>query len=154
MPNWERRFWANVDVRDKDECWFWQASTDTNGYGRLRANGRLRGAHRLAWELVHGCIPKGMHVCHHCDSPACCNPDHLFLGTPADNAEDRRIKGRGGAARGARNGRAKLTRRDVEQIRELYAMGRYTQGELGGRFNICKEHVQDIIHKRRWAWLD
>ena len=65
----------------------------TNGYGQT---GRNFAVHRMAWAMAHGCpIPRGMHVCHTCDNPPCYNPDHLFLGTPQDNASDRKAKGRG-----------------------------------------------------------
>jgi hypothetical protein len=75
-------------------CWLW-AKGARNGYGALAVDGRVRDVHRLAWELVHGSVPAGMFICHRCDVPLCCNPDHLFAGTPADNAHDRDRKGRG-----------------------------------------------------------
>ena len=80
-------FWANVHVTPA--CWLWQGST-LNGYGRYQK----RGAHRLAWELTHGPIPKGLHILHKCDVPACVNTDHLFLGTHKVNMEDAARKGR------------------------------------------------------------
>jgi hypothetical protein len=91
------RFWAKV-LRS-DGCWLWSACVDEHGYGsfvRLQEDGshRLEGAHRVAWELTHGPIPDGLRVCHHCDTPPCVRPDHLFLGTQADNMADMQRKGR------------------------------------------------------------
>ena len=77
-------------------CWGWIGAT-SSGYGRLGRGGRGEGlvyAHRLSWELRNGPIPEGMCVLHRCDNPPCSNPDHLFLGTKADNNRDMSVKGR------------------------------------------------------------
>lgn len=79
-------------------CWLWPGATGDRGHGVLGAGGRGEGllrAHRLAFEMFVGPIPDGLHVCHHCDEPRCCNPAHLFLGTDADNMRDMALKGRG-----------------------------------------------------------
>lgn len=96
-----KRFWAKV--RKTDGCWEWTGSRDRKGYGRLSIGSRLdgskrpHGAHRIAWVLARGSIPNGLSVLHHCDNPRCVRPDHLWLGTIADNNRDMFAKGRDGA---------------------------------------------------------
>lgn len=77
-----------------DGCWEWQKSRMAWGYGRIRVEGRTVAAHRTMWEEWHGPILDGLFVCHRCDNPPCIRPDHLFLGTNADNLGDMSKKGR------------------------------------------------------------
>lgn len=75
-------------------CWLWAGSNNIKGYGQLGANGKLCLAHRLQWKRFNGPIPQRMFVLHKCDTPACINPNHLFLGTNRDNILDAFKKGR------------------------------------------------------------
>lgn len=91
-------FWRGVRKSRGDKCWHWKRGTDSNGYGRIGWHGRVEGAHRVAYELTYG-HPGNLFVCHHCDNPICCRPEHLFLGTAADNMRDMVAKGRHGRMR-------------------------------------------------------
>jgi hypothetical protein len=82
-------------------CWLWTQSVKSYGYGQVQSRGVNYHAHRLAYALFVGPIPRGMFVCHVCDTPLCVNPAHLFLGTHSDNMRDARTKGRRPSRRSA-----------------------------------------------------
>src|ERR1035437_6756985 len=122
----EIRFWSKVnkigslyidpntvDSIDKTQClsnyWEWLNSIDRYGYGKVKLNGKMVGVHRISYELYNGSIPAKMCVCHRCDNRKCINPEHLWLGTHLDNAQDRDSKGRGAINSGERSGMSKLT---------------------------------------------
>ena len=98
MANNEQVFWHRVDKTGS--CWEWLGGKDRDGYGRYNLTKsqtlptKWWGVHRLSYTLSKGPIPKGMVVCHTCDNPGCCNPDHLFVGTQLDNIKDMDAKGR------------------------------------------------------------
>ena len=151
MVNWEPRFWAKVARADGDACWQWTAGRFDTGYGAFTIERRTMKAHRVSYELAYGPIPDGAFVCHRCDNPTCVRPDHLFLGTPLDNARDRDVKGRGADRRGERAGAAKLTRLQVRRIRQLYASGRLSQAALAARFGISQGTVHVIVTGKCWT---
>jgi hypothetical protein len=97
-------------------CWLWTGACTPRGYGQLWANGGLKYTHRLVLAHKLG-KPLRANALHTCDTPACCNPDHLYEGDQAANAADRERRGRGNHPAGAANGQAKLTAAMVRQIR-------------------------------------
>lgn len=96
MRTLEERFWEKVDK--SGECWVWTAKAKSAfGYGMLQRGARGEGlvmAHRLSYELHFGPIPNGLCVLHSCDNPPCVRPDHLHLGTKADNMREKVERGR------------------------------------------------------------
>lgn len=147
------RFWPKIDLGDGGPgCWEWNARID-DGYGRIgvRTGKRwnIRRAHRVAYELLRGGIPTGLHVLHHCDNRRCVNPDHLFLGSNGDNVRDRDNKGR--AACGERNGRgnAKLEAKVVAEIR-LRSTSGASQRRLAHEFGLHHSTVGRIIRRETW----
>lgn len=126
-------------------CRLWTAATKENGYGAIRVDGRLQYAHRVAYELARGPIPAGMCVCHTCDVPACINPDHLFVGTVAENVADRVAKGR--TSRGERHYGARLTGNQVWKIRT--ATG--TLAQIGEKFGVSFQTISKIRNNRAWV---
>lgn len=87
------RFWSKVEKTDA--CWLWRGGVKPNGYGRFVIGHSTQVyAHRFAWELTNGAVADGLFVCHHCDTPLCVRPDHLFLGTHTENMRDMLAKGR------------------------------------------------------------
>lgn len=154
MPTLSERFWVKVNIKGEHDCWPWFASVRSDGYGAIGHKDRVLSAHRVAWSLTYGLIPEGMCVCHHCDNKTCCNPKHLFLGTAADNAADRAGKGRNADKRGERNGRSKLTAKQVLEIRRCYSAGGVTQRELADEFGIAAQsQISNIVHRHRWKHL-
>lgn len=116
-----QRFEAQYIPEPNSGCWLWTGAAFHKGHGAIRDGSKQRKAHRVSWELNVGPIPDGMCVLHKCDTPACVNPRHLFLGTRGDNNRDRTRKGRG--AKGSRMGSAKLAEADVAQIKRRLASG-------------------------------
>lgn len=88
------RFMDSVMPEPMSGCWLWLGGCTSVGYGAISHGGVQQLAHRVAFELFRGCIPSGMVVCHKCDTRACANPDHLFVGTQQDNINDMKAKGR------------------------------------------------------------
>lgn len=128
-------------------CWLWHAGCDREGYGRTKWLGKTTRAHRVAYTLTYGAIPIGLAVLHRCDTPACCNPKHLFLGTPRDNYVDAKSKDR--HSRGERNGCSKLTATEVIAIRRD---GR-RQIDIAADYGIRQSTVSEIKLRHRWSHL-
>lgn len=130
-------------------CLLWTGFHRANGYGQVTINGIAHKAHRLAWETAHGPIPAGMCVCHKCDTRACVNTDHMFLGTKADNSRDMHMKGRSRPPLGEASARAKLTNDNVRFIRSQHALGASIRG-LARRFGVDNSVVRDVVRRLSW----
>lgn len=157
--------WSKAD--HGDGCWEWNGTVQRKGsYGRIKIGGRYHFAHRVAWEITRGAIPDGMFVCHSCHNPPCIRPDHLFLGTPADNHADMRAKrriARGEAhgaytkpdtrLRGEHHPHVRLKEEQVRTIRSRYKRGVHGYKRLADEYGVCISTVVDIIKGRTWAHL-
>ena len=150
----QQAFDYHVIRLSENECW----PASGGGYNKpgwhvtWRFEGRRALAHRVSWELHRGPIPGKLCVLHHCDNPKCCNPNHLFLGTRADNVADMHAKQR--ARHGDHTGRKfgpskgrKVSNADIPRIHELYVAGK-TQRVIGAIFGVTDVTIGNILRGR------
>lgn len=135
-------------------CWLWHGTVDTSrGYGVIIVKQRRVRAHRFSYEAFKGSIPPGMCVCHACDNPPCVNPDHLFLGTNADNVADRCRKGRSVTRRGSQRPDAKVNEADVTEMRRLRKLG-FRNIDIASHFGISTTQASLICNGLRWRHVE
>jgi hypothetical protein len=152
--NEAERFWAKVSR--SDSCWIWTAATRGPGYGAFRVGSARDGtrrtvpAHRYMYELINGSVSSDLQVCHRCDNPPCVRPDHLFLGTNADNIADKVAKGRAPCGMSSPNHR--LTDADVIGIRRACEAGD-CQRKVAARFGVCQRTVSRVVRRELWRHI-
>lgn len=129
-------------------CWLW-TGTSLKGYGKMNVKSRTKMAHRVAYEAYIGPIPAGMFVCHKCDVPSCINPNHLFVGTHADNMTDRNKKGN--SPKGIKNGSAKYTKEQISQVKFYLGMGGKSHKEIACITGVHFGTISEIKCGRLWA---
>lgn len=134
----EEKFWGKVQKGGPDDCWNWNASLDTRGYGHMNHLGKTTRAHRISWFLAHG-VESPKYVLHKCDNKKCVNPAHLFEGTHRDNLED--------MAKKERHGFAKFSHSQVERLRVMYQKhkGHLTQKRMADWFGVSKQTMCDLL---------
>lgn len=148
-------FWSKVIK--KEGCWTFQSAKDRDGYHKhsYKTEGskkyRQTGAHRFMLIINGHIIPPGYVVCHKCDNPSCVNPEHLFIGTPADNNLDKKLKGRDRAPKGERQAYASITDDIARRIKEEAVVGwrvGYNNGsnlkEVAAKYGVKVELVRRI----------
>jgi HNH endonuclease len=129
----EKQFWERIiKGEDPNDCWKW-VGAKSRGYGGLTLRGESFSAHRLSYQLHHGPIAEGMFICHRCDNPECCNPKHLFQGTPADNVRDMISKGR------------HTTEKKIKSQRRMQRRSRK------GNLNRGTAKAAQALHKKGWS---
>lgn len=132
-------------------CIHFGGALGSGGYGNIRFRSVACKAHRVAYELEHGPIPKGVMVLHKCDNPSCINVEHLFLGDQFDNMQDMTAKGRHADVAGANNGNARLKEEDVLAILKLLEGG-MPQADIAYRYGVAQTTISNI-NRSGWKRL-
>lgn len=154
--NLAHAFYRHFIKRNDDECWLWFGANNGTGYGHLNVDGVDYYAHRVAWMLVHGEIPKHLFVLHRCDTPSCVNHHHLFLGTHTTNMRDMNAKKRRGIRtpynqNGSNNHSAKLTESHVLDIRKRIEVDKESFSSIGRHYNVSYQTISNIAHNKSWS---
>jgi len=149
----KKRFWSAVStVETEDGCLEWKLSCNADGYGKVDFEGKMNGAHRIAFQLFNKrLIAEGLHILHKCDNRKCCNPIHLSEGTHQENMDDMISKNR--QAKGETNGLSKLTETQVREIRKKYQEGTFTYTQLATEYSICRQNISRIIRRIIWTHI-
>ena len=159
----ETRFWRYVSPEPTSGCWLWTGGCaygygvfgiPNGSYGVLREGNRMQSirAHRMAWELWRGPVPENVQVLHKCDVKCCVNPDHLYLGSHADNMRDR--DARGLTAKGEMLVRNVLTESDVREIRRRYCAGGLSQHVLANEFGVHQGTIHSVVRTKTWKHVE
>jgi hypothetical protein len=150
------RFWNKVKITEEDKCWIWlgtMRSSHKEARGVFFINGHAEAAHRVAYMLTNGNIPKDKFICHTCDNRYCVNPKHLFVGDALSNNRDSYSKGRHPILRGDNDPKAKLKGYEVLEMVDLYKTGRYTQAGLAQKYSVSRGAILAILRGDNWKHL-
>jgi len=132
-------------------CWEWIKHLNGNGYGRIKVNHKNILVHRFIYQYIYGDIPEDKPwILHRCDNPKCCNPTHLYAGTPQNNTNDMMKRNRNYSRIGEKNGRVKLTEKQVMAIRTSDDI----QMVLAKRFNVSQITISNIKTRKTWKHID
>lgn len=147
-PNRPEYIWSSIDSSGGlDTCWIWLDGVDRDGYGLFNLGGRQRRVHQIMYEMMYGPIPEGHGVLHTCDNPPCCNPSHLWSGTPNANNQDMIAKTR--HVHGEDVHTAVLTATLVVDIRRRLALGERAS-DLARELNVTQANISLIKHRKIW----
>lgn len=145
------RIYQHIDKKSEADCWNFTGFKNKDGYGVIGTiPGKSEGAHRVMYKLEKGEIPENMVVMHTCDNPSCCNPNHLILGTQAENILDMTNKDRGVYQKGENNHFSKLSENQVEEIRLSYTGKRGDKTKLAKKYNVRITTISNIINGKSW----
>lgn len=142
-------FWANV--RKTPGCWNWTGYSKRKGWhGTVKVSGVDWQAHRLSWHIRNGAVPRSMFVLHRCDNPLCVRPEHLFLGTQADNCRDMLRKGRQVAPTRLAGNHPQLciSTQSVPTVQDMYRSG-LTQRDIGHLFGVSDVAISVLLRKHK-----
>jgi len=152
-PKLIERFWSRVDKESSPSgCWNWIGCKSPRGYGRFGIGKKMERANRISLALVVGSLKDDWHACHKCDNPSCVNPDHLWLGSPAENMQDMIKKGRRSniSPKGECHGFSRLTENDAREIRERYIPWKFSRGTLAKIYGVSRGTIQAVLEGRTW----
>jgi hypothetical protein len=166
MSTLQDRLWEKVNkngpviVEELGPCWEWTGSTDTGGYGHIRAGGKIVKASRLVYLWEHGALDASLKVLHRCNNRRCVRPSHLYEGTQAQNIQDAIDAGhwapRGAFSVGDKNHKRlyppslKGGKEAAEAMRKRHAKGGISYKALGGLFGVSTMQAWRIIHGMHW----
>ena len=156
VPGWEETFrgpsrldcfWSKVQIRNRNACWLWQASTNGKGYGQFRVSSKRKPmkANVVSFFLSGRKLKTGQSVLHTCHNRLCVNPAHLYAGTSKQNTHDMYQSGR--AAWGERHGGCVLSSRDVKEARKLYFEDNLTQREIADCLGVSRPAISLIVNE-------
>lgn len=148
LTDLRQRLYDRTAMSDEESCWLWLGPTKPSGYGVMGIKKRSLHPHRVSYEVHNGPIPDGMFVCHTCDNPSCVNPYHLFLGTPADNMNDMKMKGR--SSYGERNPNSILTEDDVRTIHRRHQHGE-SGTSIARSYGVHRNAIYLITNGTNWS---
>jgi hypothetical protein len=134
------RLKKRIIINPITHCWEWQGSKYRRGYGKIQVRARMKAAHRMMWMCAHG-DAKELNVLHKCDNPSCINPEHLFLGTQADNVQDKVIKNRAGF---------KLNPEAVRDIRT----SKLSPKELAEKYKVTIGNIHAVLSRKIWKHIE
>lgn len=137
--------------KKENKCWIWKGAKSGDGYGAIKVNGKQTSIHRQSYKEFIGYIPDGLCICHKCDEPLCCNPEHLFLGTHKQNTKDSVKKNRARCLRqnGSLNPSAKFNEELVKEIKKLFKKGWMTR-DIEDLLGIPHKNLEDIKYNKTW----
>jgi len=136
-----------MDIDKTESCWNWIGRLNKFGYGLTGVRGGSTLAHRTVWEMLVGPIPQGMCILHSCDNRKCVKPDHLRVGTQAENMADASKRKRFPCRRGEANERAKL---NTSQVCEIRAETNMTNVALGKKYGVSDVQIGNIKRGKCW----
>ena len=151
MITWiDKIFWPRVDKKGPEDCWNWLGPITGAGYGHFWMGGRTTGkdisVHRLSWKLYNKQgVPEGLWILHKCDNRKCCNPNHLYAGTPSMNQSDRMERN---PIRGGRESSMSLG--NIERIRQLNKEGMSTR-DIAHLLKKSQAYICMLINGKRGA---
>lgn len=149
------RFWRHVDIDNDDNCWNWNGWKDHRGYGAISNHPIQKQVkvHRLSYEIAFGEIPENLLVCHKCNNKLCVNPHHLYAGTHKDNSRDAVEAGVFSKRKGEQNARAKLSEKEVIEIRNLYSCSDVGRADLARKYGVSYQQINKIVLREEWTHI-